>query len=74
MGRGTLLPINSLRPFLHSGYWYLLGLTLRILQGNIRSQEDIYFNQMSWGSIGLAIGSLTAYLVVARSQARETLS
>ena len=28
---------------------------------------------MSWGFIGLAIGSLTAYFVVAQSQARETL-
>jgi sorting and assembly machinery component 37 len=34
------------------------------LSGKSKSQEDISFNLMSWGFIGLAIGSLTAYLVV----------
>ena len=28
---------------------------------------------MSWGFIGLAIGSLTAYLIVAQSEGRKTL-
>lgn len=38
-----------------------------------KSQEDIYYNRMSLGFIGLAIGSLTAYLVVVGSQARKIL-
>ena len=36
-----------------------------------QSQEDIYYNRMSWGFIGLAIGSLTAYLMVVGNQARK---
>ena len=36
----------------------------QIIQGNPKIKKDIYFNRMSWGFIGLAIGSLTAYLVV----------
>jgi len=38
-----------------------------------KSQEDIYYNRMSWGFVGLALGSLTAYLVVVGSQARKVL-
>ncbi|KAF8798160.1 hypothetical protein BYT27DRAFT_7265267 [Phlegmacium glaucopus] len=38
-----------------------------------KSQEDINYNRMSWSFIGLAIGSLAAYLVVAGSQTRKLL-
>ena len=33
-----------------------------------KSQEDISYNRMSWTFLGLAIGSLAAYLVVVGSQ------
>lgn len=36
-----------------------------------KSQEDIYYNRMSWGFVGLAIGSLTAYLVAVVGRARQ---
>ena len=42
--------------------------------GKPQSREDIYFNWMSWGFIGVAVGLLTAYLasVVAQSHGRKT--
>ena len=40
--------------------------------GNSQSQDDNYFNRMSWGFISLAIGSLTAYLVVMGNQSYQT--
>jgi sorting and assembly machinery component 37 len=36
-----------------------------------KSPEDIYYNRMSWGFVGLAIGSLLAYLEIVESQARK---
>jgi len=38
-----------------------------------KSEEDVYHNRMSWGFVGLAIGSITAYLVVVGIQARRVL-
>jgi len=38
-----------------------------------KSQEDINYNRMTWGFVGLAIGSLAAYLVVVGSQTRKVL-
>ena len=37
------------------------------------NEEDVYYSRMSWGFVGLAIGSLTAYFVVVGSQARKVL-
>ena len=66
-------PIQFTSP--SSSFWSLIPSWPKApdSSGKSQSQEDIYFNRMSWGFIGLAIGSLTAYFVVAQSQARETL-
>lgn len=36
-----------------------------------KSQEDIYYNRMSLGFVGLSIGSLAAYIAVVGSQVRK---
>ena len=66
-------PIQFTSP--SSSFWSLIPSWPKApsFSGSSKNQEDIYFNRMSWGFIGLAIGSLTVYLMVAGNQLGKTL-
>ena len=66
-------PIQFTSP--SSSFWSLIPSWPKApsFSGSSKNQEDIHFNRMSWGFIGLAIGSLTVYLMVAGNQLGKTL-
>ena len=61
-------PIQFTSP--SSSLWSLIPSWPKVSDpsGKSKSPEDIYFNRMSWCFISLAVGSLTAYLVLNSSQ------